>query len=159
LLATATPERVESLRARFSFIPGQSFDLTYRENRGEANAVAQTYEITFAMPPPEGLNLLPGMTAMVEIALKPTHQGLPDIRIPTVALVAQARRKDGFFVWRYEPATGMVSKVPVTVGQLGGEGVPVLSGLAEGDLIVTSGSSQLQEGMSVRPLGDSSTAL
>ena len=159
LLATATPERVESLRARFSFLPQQSFELTYRENRGEANAVAQTYEITFAMPPPTGINLLPGMTARVDIALRPIDQGPPAIHIPTSALVAQAKRKEGFFVWRYDPDTQVVSKVPIKVGQLNAQGVHVLSGLSDGDLIVTSGAAQLQQGMSVRRLADTSPAM
>ena len=152
MLATATPERVESLHARFSFLPGQKFELIYRENRGEANAIAQTYEISFAMPPPEGVNLLPGMTARVDIVLKPFSLDPPAIHIPTNALVAQTNQEDGFFVWRYDPDTSQVSKAPIVVGPLEAHGVRVLGGLADGDLIVTSGSAQLQDGMSVRRL-------
>ena len=152
LLATATPERVVSMKARFGFIPDQSFLLEYRENSGEANAVAQTYAVTFAMPRPEQWNILPGMTVSVTVELRSLDGTKPGFQGPTAALVADASKQ--LFVWLFDPATQRVEKRPVTVGPAAGNGISVLSGLQDGDLIVASGASQLQPGMRVRMLGE-----
>jgi len=154
LVATTTPERMISARARFPFLPDELFDLTIRENRGESSAVAQTFEVTMAMPPPEGLNILPGMTATVEIALTSASIGL-NIQIPTSALVSDAEKNH--FVWTYDAKSQVVSRQPITIGPAEGEGITVLSGLKSGDLIVASGASALQPGMKVRPLGEPAT--
>src|SRR5690606_30422755 len=62
LFATVARERVDSVTATFDFLPGRTFALAYRESSGEANPVAQTYQVRFSMPRPEGVNILPGMT-------------------------------------------------------------------------------------------------
>ena len=156
LLATATPDRVIAFKARFAFIPDTEFLLEYRENRGEADAVAQTYEVTFAMPPPEGWNILPGMTATVDVELTALEQGY-GINIPTTALVTSSDKR--FYVWVYDPVTHDVERRAVEVGSAAGTGVPVHSGLRDGDLVVATGASQLQDGMQIRPLGEPLTEL
>ena len=150
LVATTTPERLISASAYFPFLPDQSFDLALRENRGESSAVAQTFEVTMAMARPEGLNILPGMTAMVEIALSSSAEE-DDIQIPTSALVSDPEKN--YFVWLYHRDTQAVSRQSVTIGPAAGDGISIRSGLKTGDLIVASGASALQPGMRVRPLG------
>jgi multidrug efflux pump subunit AcrA (membrane-fusion protein) len=54
------------------------------------------------------------------------------------------------FVWRLDPGTMTVSKVPVTIGQAGGSMVDISGDLASGDEIVISGVPQLQPGMKIR---------
>lgn len=150
LLATVDAARVRARFAEFAFLPGRTFPLTYLENRGEADPVAQTYEIGFALPYPEGVNLLPGMTATVVIELGALDGAAP--AIPVSALVADAQRDRGFFVWRFDAASGAVHRRPVVIGPLSGPQVQVLEGLAPGDQIVSAGAGQLAEGMRVRPL-------
>lgn len=150
LLATVDAERVRSRHAEFSFLPGRTFPLTYLENRGEADPVAKTYEIGFALPYPEGVNLLPGMTASVVVELGASGGIAPGI--PVSALVAESDRSLGFHVWRVDPATDRVTRQPVVVGPLDGPSVRVLEGLAHGDRVVVAGAAQLAEGMQVRPL-------
>jgi RND family efflux transporter MFP subunit len=150
LLATVTPERVVSIAAAFDFLPDRTFPLEYRESSGEANPVAQTYEVTFTMARPEGpVNILPGMTAQVRIELQAPGSG-QTLAVPTTAL--QSDPGGGFYVWVYDPATMEVTRRPVTVAAPLAEGVAVASGLGDGELIVAAGASQLQEGMRVRPL-------
>lgn len=150
LLATATPERVVSVHARFPFLPEERFELSFRENTGESNAVAQTFQITFAMPRPAQWNILPGMTATVEVELTAPGDAAR-IQIPTSALVSDPEKN--YFVWRYDPLTQAVEKQPVQIGPAAGGGITVLAGLAPGDLIVASGAAHLQPGMKVRMLG------
>lgn len=156
LVATVTPERVVSITAEFDFLPGQQFPLTYRENTGEANVVAQTFMVSFTMERPPESNLLPGMTALVQIVLKADNTQL-QIAIPPSALVSAP---DGhFFVWIYDPDTHSVSPRKVTVAEPGGRGVGIASGLEIGELVVAAGASQLQEGMKIRLIGDPETQL
>jgi RND family efflux transporter MFP subunit len=152
LAATVTEDRVVGIEARFPFLPDRQFELAYRENTGEADAVAQTFEVTFAMPRPEGLNILPGMTATVSLELSRADPARQDIRIPTSALVADADRS--FFVWVFDPETQLVEKRPVQVGAVDDRGIQVHSGLRSGELIVASGATHLQSGMRVRVLGE-----
>ena len=152
LAATATEERVIGIHARFPFLPNERFELTYRENTGEADAVAQTYEVTFAMPRPEAWNILPGMTATIELELTPEDPSQINITIPTAALVADAERH--FFVWVFDPETQLVEKRLVEVGPVQGQGILVRAGLQGGELIVASGANQLRSGMKIRVLGE-----
>ncbi|MEQ8857550.1 MAG: efflux RND transporter periplasmic adaptor subunit [Pseudomonadales bacterium] len=156
LIATVTPERVIGMHAHFGFVPEQRFELSFRENSGESDAVAQTFEITFAMPRPEGWNILPGMTATVEIELT-APDAAEELQIPTSALVTDPQKK--YFVWVYDDATHAVARRPVTVGPAAGAGISVRSGLEPGELIVASGAASLQPGMRVRMLGTPVTEL
>jgi RND family efflux transporter MFP subunit len=155
LAATSTAENVVSRRARFAFIPDERFDLEYRENTGEADAVAQTYEVTYAMPRPEAWNILPGMSATVELELNVKEGTSLNISIPTSALVADAEK--AFFVWVYDPATHYVERRAVEVGPAEATGVPIRTGLSGGELIVATGATNLQSGMRVRILGEPTT--
>ncbi len=149
LLATVTPERVLSMTARFDFLPDVEFPLAYRENRGEAGAVAQTYEVTFTLKRPEAVNVLPGMTAEVRVGVQ--AQGGSVMRVPASALLSTPAGR--FFVWVYDPASSLVARREVTVGAPLPTGIAVEEGLADGELVVVAGASQLQEGMRIRPLG------
>ena len=151
LLVTVNTERVVSLEAAFPFAPERVFPLTYRENRGEADAVAQTYEVSFSMQRPSDFNVLPGMTAAVRIGLRPPA-GAPSLpRLPAAALVSGP--DSGFFVWVVDRESNAVSRQPIEIGAPDALGIPVLSGLEEGVMVVAAGARQLQEGMRIRPLG------
>jgi RND family efflux transporter MFP subunit len=148
LLATVTPDRVLSTSARFAFAPGEVFPLSYRENTGEADAVAQTYRVTYAMPNPDNQNILPGMTASVEVEITASKDNLPVITVPISALVTNADKS--FYVWIFDPETQLVTRRAVEIGSPVGQGVPITRGLASGELVVATGASQLQAGMKVR---------
>ena len=61
-------------------------------------------------------------------------------------------QKDGKpAVWRYDPASGQVTLVPVAIGQYREDGVLVTSGVANGDWIVAAGVNKLVPGQVVRP--------
>ena len=151
ILATATQERVLSTRVQFTFAPERLFDVEFREVSGEADAVAQTYQVTFAMQPPEGYNVFPGMTATVFLEMKAAGD-VGSMRVPATALVGGSGEE--LFVWIFDPRSGGISKRSVQVGPASGSGVPVLDGLSDGELIVAAGASQLRSGMQVRMLGD-----
>ena len=154
LLATGDEEQLVGIYAEFDFIPGQRFALDLYENKAEADAVAQTYEVSFIMDRPQAWNILPGMSATIHVEFRdPTT----DQRtfVPADAIVTAPDQS--LFVWVYDAETQRVSKRSVQVGPPESSGVPILNGLVGGEQIVTTGSSQLQEGMKIRPFGQSST--
>lgn len=128
------------------------FALEYREHNTEANQVAQTYEVTFGMAPPDGVNLLPGMTASVAIRYTGAKPGAA-LSVPVSAVETHA---DGSFqVWVFDAATSQVSPRKVELGSIKGERIPVLSGLQADEQIVAAGGPMLQDGMVVRPMNAS----
>ena len=150
LLVTVNTDQVAGLEAVFPFAPERGFPLTLRENRGEADAVAQTYEVSFAMQRPAEFNVLPGMTAALRVTLRPRADAADVVRLPVTALVSGPDKE--LFVWLFDAETLGVRKRVVRVGTPDAGGIPVLSGLDGGELVVATGANQLSAGMRVRPL-------
>ena len=159
LVVASIPEQtlasvIDNLRASvfavFDFMPGQRFPLEYRENRGDANTVGQTYEVSFAMARPDSREILPGMTATLVVQFAENSNSTPEYLLPISALVTDAEKK--VYVWLFDQTSQRVQKRYVSVGRPTPSGVYVTQGLVEGDLIVSSGANQLMEGMKIRPL-------
>jgi len=148
LIATVGAEEILRAWVEFSFAPGRQFKLAYHENRGDAESLAQTYEVSFVMDNPKGLNLLPGMTASAKIKMKRT--GDSTILLPSSSLVSTPDNK--LAVWIFDPKSQTVNRRAIESGAPTQAGVPVTKGLQVGEQIVVAGASQLQEGMQVRPL-------
>ncbi|MEM7099197.1 MAG: efflux RND transporter periplasmic adaptor subunit [Pseudomonadota bacterium] len=157
LVGTASREELLTAYAQFDFIPDERFELTYRENRGEADAVAQTYAVSMSMQRPDRWNILPGMTATVTTQLRDPSGGTFRAVIPPSALVGDSEQ--GFEVWVFDRESGAVAQRAVGVGEPVGEGVEILHGLSNGDLVVATGASQLQSGMRVSVLGEITSTL
>jgi len=148
LLARTRPESLIRAWAEFSFAPGEEFELTYYENRGEADPLAQTYEISLIMHNPASWNILPGMTATARLKLH--GSGIGTILIPASAIVPAP---DGTLsVWVYAPDTQRVFQRRIEPGLPQGDGIPVSAGLEPGDQIIVTGANHLQAGMQVQPL-------
>ena len=153
LTATGNEEQLISLHAEFDFLPAQRFALRPYESKGEADAVAQTYEYAFIMDRPDQWNILPGMSATIHADLKdPSVKALT--YIPANALVSASDKT--FYVWVYDEASQEVEQRRVIVGPPEAHGLPVLEGLSDGERIVTTGAGQLQPGMRIQPFSDSS---
>jgi len=159
LVANLTTDAWGSMRvsAGFRVLPGERFDLRYLEHAAEANAVAQTFDVTFALPRPETGNLLPGMTAVVDVEIRTDPQQgaqLAEFRLPIAALVSAP--DGGFLVWVLDPESGRVQRRAVTVtaargtGRSAATGIGIASGVSQGEWVVVAGASQLQDGMQVR---------
>jgi macrolide-specific efflux system membrane fusion protein len=94
-----------------------------------------TYEVTISLPnAPEGLRA--GMTAQASIT---TEERLGVVAAPVTALVPI---DDGFIV-RVQGEDGVITNVDVEVGIRGGYYVEILSGLSEGDRVVTGSDGEL----------------
>ena len=100
-----------------------------------SGASLTTYEVTISVPnAPAGLRA--GMTAQASIT---TEERLGVVAAPVTALVPSG---DGFVV-RVQAEDGTVSNVDVEVGIRGGYYVEIVSGLSEGDRVVTGSDGEL----------------
>jgi multidrug efflux system membrane fusion protein len=127
-------------------VPGRRFPARITEVSRTADPATRTYQAKLVFAPPHDLTVLPGMTAKV-IAQGTAGAG-SETHVPSNAVGSDPDGKP--FVWRLDPKTMTVSKVPVTIGQASGSMVEVSGELAASDEIVISGVQQLQPGMKVR---------
>jgi len=155
LVATSRPNRtLEEITERakpeieLTAVPGRRFPARITEASQRADPATRTYEAKVVFAPPHDLTILPGMTAKVIAQVQPDAAGAAGaFRVPSNAIGSEPDGKA--FVWRLDPGTMTVSKVPVTIGQAGGSMVEVTGELAAADEIVISGVPQLQPGMKV----------
>jgi RND family efflux transporter MFP subunit len=137
-----------------SSISGRSFTASLKSFETAADPTTRTYKATFAFSKPADVNVLPGMTAKVILHIPgdvvKANEG--SYLIPAAAAIVDT---DGSaYVWRFDPGSSQVSRTTVTLGDMSGASVRVLSGLQDGDRIAVSGAAHLQEGMKVRPLAE-----
>jgi RND family efflux transporter MFP subunit len=154
LIARKTEVGSELLRitATFDTVPDREFELEIKEFATEADPQTQTFEYVTVMPRPKGLNILPGMTGMVN-AFRPGFGGpeAASLVIPAIAVVADNEGKS--FVWVVDPATNKVQRRDVETGDLTGAAeIKVTSGLEAGDTVAVAAVTQLREGMEIRPV-------
>ena len=155
-LATAEPglsleERSQRIQPRVtvSAAGDRSFPARLTEFSTAPDPATRTYEATLAFDPPEGLNLLPGMSAQVTITVPRREAGARVVPSQAVAFDEQGQA----FVWRLDEGDMTVHAQPVAVGPLTGSFIEVTAGLDGGETIAMSGLQQLREGMRVRSLG------
>lgn len=133
-----------------SALPGRTFPARLREVATAADPVTRTFRITLALDTPREVQMAPGMTVRVRLVIPAADTAGLSLRVPVDAVGADGA---GSFVWRVvegEPLT--VARAPVETGSVVGEEIEILSGLASGDRIATSGVRTLAAGMPVRSM-------
>jgi RND family efflux transporter MFP subunit len=82
-------------KAEFPTIPNQQFDLELKSFSTEATAVTRTFRVTFNLYPPEGQNILPGMTCTVllrpksRLSAQPAEEGVFQVPLRAVSTAAE----------------------------------------------------------------------
>jgi len=138
--------------ARFDAAPDREFALEITELASQADPRTQTYKATLVMPQPEGINILPGMTADV-VARIDAADGLKEaIIVPALAVAADA--SGAAFLWVVDDAM-RVHKRPVTTGELvGTDRIRIVDGIAGGETIAISAISRLREGLAIKKMDE-----
>ncbi len=126
-----------------------AYPVEFWELNAEASKIGQTFRVTVAMQPPEGLLLFPGSSVTVIVKLLDQPQTL---RVPASALFNDS---DGSVsVMRFDVGSdenaGLVKKVPVEVAVADTGVFEIISGLEPGAEVVISGVRDLRDGQSVR---------
>jgi len=130
-----------------SAFPTESFPSRVKEFSTTADPVTRTFELTLGFDTPESIRVLPGMTA--KAILKIPSDANTGFVLPIAALGANP--EDQPVVWVVDAEMRVHSR-SVEIGEATGNGIRVKSGVSDGDVIVTSGVSQLQEDMQVSKL-------
>lgn len=122
------------------------YALSYLEHTSEPAPKSQTYEMWLKMPQVTPA-ILPGTSVNVEVdllAAGPRAQTGYQVPMP----VLQAGSDDGqFYVWKW--SDGEVHRTQVDVEFINSDGAIIASGLAEGDVLVSSSLRKLREGQAV----------
>ena len=77
---------------RFEGGGDQSFPLTFKEAATRADAQTQTFEVTFTLPAPSEVNLLPGMTVSVDVDLSKIANAEKIISLPNGAVAGDVKK-------------------------------------------------------------------
>jgi membrane fusion protein (multidrug efflux system) len=112
------------------------------------DAATRTVLIRALCPNPEG-RLLPGAFASVAVTLGQLKDAL---MIPAVAVVPGLNEKNVFVV-----KDGKAERRPVETGTRMQSVVQILSGLAAGETVITSGLQQMRDGQAVSIMGETSS--
>jgi len=141
-------EEGQNVTVRFDALPDRAFPARVTEVGVTSTGAATTYPVTVQLAD-AGAGIRPGMAAEVAIAFD-TGDGSPTILVPSFAV---GEDREGVFVYVAERSgegrEAIARRRPVRVGDLTADGIEIRDGLAEGDLLVTAGVSQLRDGMEV----------
>jgi RND family efflux transporter MFP subunit len=136
--------------AEFDALPGRAFPLQMKESAAEADVATRTFRVTFSMPQPDEILLLPGMTARVKVRAAIEGKGT-SFRVPVVAVFAGDGGES--LMWIVDPQTMTVQRRVVQLGEVTGErDVWVNSGLKEGETVAVTAVQELVEGDEIRAL-------
>ena len=129
-----------------SALPNLKFAAWIKEFASTADPVTRTFSAKLNFKNPGDVNILPGMTARVQITVNPERAW----SVPVSATLADDSGNP--FVWKMDPDSMAVSRAPVELGDLFENRVRITAGLDEGDLVAITGVNELRDGMVVRIL-------
>jgi RND family efflux transporter MFP subunit len=129
-----------------SALPHLKFPGWIKEFASTADPVTRTFSIKLNFKNPGDVNILPGMTARVQVTVNPERAW----SVPVSAALADDNGKA--FVWKVDPDSMAVSRAPVELGDMFDDRVLITAGLEQGDVVAISGVNQLRDDMVVRLL-------
>ena len=133
---------------RFENAQDQTFHAKFKEVNTEANPATRTYAVTFIMDAPKDVNILPGMTAEVDIrSCDSRAKGKTALFVPAAAVLADKTGKT--YVWTVaQKGNDLAERRDVKTGTLTEDGrYEIVSGLQEGEQVVVSGGGFIHSGM------------
>ncbi len=125
----------QGARVTLEAYPGEVFRAVVTNISPVANPVGRTIDVELTLPNP-GYRIKPGMYAEAEWTTS-TRSALV---VPLTAIVERAGKKYVFLA-----EGGLARLVPVSVGVVSGDVIEILSGLTDGERIVTTGATQLND--------------
>ena len=124
--------------------PNESFQARITQIAQTVNPATGTFEAELQIQP-NGRKLISGFVAKAEIS---TGKGASTLAVPIEALVEAD--KNTAFVYIYNTSNQTVNKVPVSIGNIFGNHVSIISGINEGTQIVTKGANFLSDKSKVK---------
>jgi len=136
-------------KVEFPALPGRDFPLTLKSFSTAANPTARTFRVTFLLTPPEGSNVLPGMTGTVLVRRVGTAAVIEE-SLFEVPVGAVGTWENEAVLWKLDAATMTAQPVVVELEGPVGESMRVRTeGVKPGDEIITTGVRMLFPGRQV----------
>lgn len=134
----------------FDALPERKFAAKVTEVGVAATGQGTTFPVTVRLEQSSGL-IRPGMAATI-IFLLPKSGNNTTILVVPEAIGEDRKGRFAFVVESGKDGLGIIHRRAVTVGELTSEGLEILSGLQDSDLVVTAGISRIHEGQQVQIL-------
>lgn len=142
-------EQGASVSVTFSAVPGEVMQGTVHEV-GVPAAGAPLFPVTVRLDDGAGEKVRSGLVAQVTFALEEAAGAAPHRHLP---LTAVGEDREGRFVYVVEKGdgdTGSVQRRGVEVGEIEGETIEVLTGVKDGEFVVTLGVNRIHDGLQVK---------
>jgi multidrug efflux pump subunit AcrA (membrane-fusion protein) len=144
------------VQVRFDSVGVETYEALYKEHEAQADPATLTYKVTFSLPIPKGVNVLPGMSATIIADLSEILTGEQDGKLVPIEAVFSAEEDpldaQDKYVWLVDLESMRARRHAVRAGQLTGANIVLTEGLDEGDVIIAAGVNAVQEGMLVRAM-------
>ncbi len=128
--------------------PGRTFHARISRMSSAADAVTRNFDVEVAIPNRDHL-LKVGMIGSLQLASEVSDKQVASLMVPLSAIVQASNGKYGVFVVS-NSGTGDVARLHnVEIGSVHGTDIAVVSGLAGGDRIITTGANLLKDGQRV----------
>ncbi len=145
VIASTPTRQEEGVYVVLSAAQETQIPATFKEATLEADAVSQTYAVTFSFQAPENLVILPGMNAdvILQSSAKQAIARDKNVAVPLAAVLSAGQQQ---FVWVVDNGSMTVTKRLVRVQEGIGETLVITDGLVVGESIVAAGAAYLSEG-------------
>lgn len=144
-------DKERKIYAIFESVSDKKIPLVFHEVSTEADKSTNTYQVTFLMSAVEGLNVLPGMSVIIRGEKLSTDTVNKLIAVVPAEVVMQDQQ--GRYVYVVKPTTdgvGEIKRKNITIGKMTNTGLEIISGLDNGDQVVTAGMSKIYPGLRVK---------
>lgn len=140
----------DKVSVKFTALPEKEFTGIITEVSFSMNAQSSTYPVIIKLVDPSE-DIRPGMSCEVAF-LFTTEDDEERLIVPTIAVAEDQNGRFVYIVKDTSNGLGSVHRKNVSIGEFTGEGIEILEGLEDGELIVTAGISKLSEGLTVKLL-------
>jgi len=139
-----------SATVTFAAIRDKSYPATVTEVGVTSTGFATTFPVAVVLDSSDDM-VRPGMAA--EVAFRFETAGTQErLIVPPVAVGEDHQGRFAFVVEELAEGFGVARRREVRVGDLTSEGLEILSGLQEGELVITAGISRIKDGQKVKLL-------
>lgn len=127
------------------------YPLAIKEIGARPDSGTSTYPVSLSLPEITDLNVLPGMSVMVRVRPVARFGDVASvIYLPSQAVLEDAAGRFVLVAVPTDDGVALIERRNVTVGDVSSFGIQVLSGLGDGEQVVTAGMSQIKPGQRVR---------
>jgi len=121
----------------------KKYSIEYKKHISNADEATNTYRVYFTLAHPEGLTVLKGMTATVQVKIASKNNKDESYNVPAQAVFTDESNNN--YVWKINPETNRVTKTKVDIVNILGNKIRITKGITANDKIVTAGTHLLQE--------------